>query len=179
MLKKTTWHGVVAMDEMGAIGMNEKLPWHLPLELAHFKNLTINQTICLGNKTYRSFKGPLPNRIHFVLSRSDNVGFEDRDYGREKKIIYFSRLDHLIDKAESQFENIFVCGGATIYAQLMPYISIWHRTTVHTKINGATTFFPKMNWTKWKVVEKKLVKEDSIPWTYEKLERINPLQFGS
>lgn len=57
-----------AEDEDGRIGYQGALPWHLPADLKHFKELTSNHIIVMGRKTFDSFPGLLPKRKHIILS---------------------------------------------------------------------------------------------------------------
>ena len=64
---------VVAMDDNRLIGKDNKLPWHLPADLAYFKKITIGKSILMGRKTYDSIGRPLPNRRNIVITRNTNI----------------------------------------------------------------------------------------------------------
>src|SRR5258708_38305043 len=100
---------VVASAQNGVIGRNNDLPWHIPSDLKHFKQLTTGHTVIMGANTYRSIykrlQGPLPNRRNIVISREDNTlpaGFE---------------LAHSIDDALklAAEAEVYVIGGAQLY----------------------------------------------------------------
>ena len=55
---------IVAVDEDGGMGMNNRLPWHLPADLAHFKAVTLGKPVIMGRKTYESIGRPLPGRLN-------------------------------------------------------------------------------------------------------------------
>ena len=61
---------VVAIDAKGGIGIDNKLPWHIPADLAHFKRTTLGQPIIMGRKTFESIGRPLPGRRNIVVSRN-------------------------------------------------------------------------------------------------------------
>ena len=63
---------VVAMGEKNEIGADNKLLWHLPNDLKHFKELTSGHPIIMGRKTYESIGKALPNRTNIVVSRKKN-----------------------------------------------------------------------------------------------------------
>ena len=60
---------VVAVDTNGCIGKANSIPWHLPEDLKHFKELTLNQIVIMGRRTFESLpNGPLKNRLNIVIS---------------------------------------------------------------------------------------------------------------
>src|SRR3954471_16431309 len=61
---------VVAMDAKRGIGVDNRLPWHLPEDLAHFKRVTLGHPIIMGRKTFDSIGRPLPGRRHIVVPRN-------------------------------------------------------------------------------------------------------------
>src|SRR5690625_3451929 len=67
---------IAAMDKNNVIGYKNDMPWSLPNDLKHFKNVTSHSTIIMGRKTYESIGRPLPNRRNIILSRS---GYETED----------------------------------------------------------------------------------------------------
>ena len=119
---------IVACDLNGAIGFDNKLPWHLPKDLAHFKRTTLNHTVIMGRKTYESIGRPLPKRQNLVLSKSKTGS------------IYCNSLSEALSKATS---DIFIIGGSEIYQQSLKSLKIdsIHLTRVHTKLEQADSFF--------------------------------------
>lgn len=97
---------VVAMASNRVIGRDGQLPWHLPEDLKFFKRLTSGGTIVMGRKTYDSIGRPLPKRRNIVLSRN----LEEAPNGCE--------LASSIDDLDLS-GDIFIIGGAQIYASLM------------------------------------------------------------
>ena len=65
---------IVAASRNGVIGVNNKLPWHLPADLQRFKQLTLGHPILMGRKTYESIGKPLPGRSNIVITRQ--TGFQ-------------------------------------------------------------------------------------------------------
>ena len=60
---------IVAMDLNGLIGKDNQLPWHLPADLKHFKQITMGKPVIMGRKTFESIGKPLPGRVNIVLTR--------------------------------------------------------------------------------------------------------------
>ncbi|MCZ6761591.1 MAG: dihydrofolate reductase, partial [Gammaproteobacteria bacterium] len=60
---------ILAMGRNRAIGRDNKLPWHLPADLAHFKATTMGKPILMGRKTWESIGKALPGRLNIVLTR--------------------------------------------------------------------------------------------------------------
>ncbi|MDE6554560.1 MAG: dihydrofolate reductase, partial [Lactobacillus sp.] len=81
-----------AEDEAGHIGYQGTLPWHLPADLKHFKELTASHFIVMGRKTFDSFPGLLPKRQHIILSTNPIL---QRKYQDETRVKVFSQLQQL------------------------------------------------------------------------------------
>lgn len=121
---------VAAMAENRAIGKNHQIPWRLPEDFKWFKQLTTGHVLVMGRKTFQSIGRPLPNRETIVLSRSQFA------YPGVRTI---SDL-HEIDPSKESRE-IFICGGAEVYAEALPLCSDLYLTLVKRVIEG-DTFFP-------------------------------------
>ena len=133
---------VVAMAENSVIGRANRLPWHLPADLRHFKALTMGKPIVMGRKTWDSIGRPLPGRRSLVVSRRQDfapVGVE-----------VFDSLEAALAAASSQPETC-VIGGAQIYARALPHADVIHLTRVHTSA-GADTFFPALDAGQWEEI---------------------------
>lgn len=115
----------------GVIGVDGKLPWHLPADLRHFKALTMGKPMIMGRKTFESFPAPLPGRRHIVLTR-------DRDWQAEGAEVVHSIEDALACAGEGE---VAVIGGAQIYAQFLSHASRIELTEVHDDYGG-DTYFP-------------------------------------
>lgn len=102
---------VVAMSSNCVIGKNGQLPWKIPEELQHFKNLTNGHVVIMGRKTYQSIGHPLPNRVNIVISTSlePSTG-----------IIIVKNIEECIVKTlEFEDKKIFVIGGSEIYKEFL------------------------------------------------------------
>lgn len=127
------------MSENGVIGRDNKLPWHMPADLAHFKRLTMGKPVLMGRRTWESLPGILPHRTHVIFTR-------DRDYVAEGGFVVHS-IQQAIDFA-GDAEELMVVGGANLYAQTLPLASRMYLTIVHDHFDGDTTFpdYEKADW---------------------------------
>ena len=121
---------IAAMSLNRVIGADGKIPWHLPADFKWFKQMTTGHVIVMGRKTFESIGKPLPNRETIVLSRSAFV------HPGVKTIHSLEALPALSDGRE-----IFVCGGAQVYAQALPLCSDFYLTLVKRTVEG-DVFFP-------------------------------------
>src|SRR5438128_323388 len=124
---------IVAMAENRTIGKDNQLPWHLPDDLQHFKALTLGKPILMGRKTHVSIGRPLPNRTNIILTRDNTF--------TAKGCLIAHNMDEAFDFA-SGCEEIFVVGGAEIYALLLPKTTRIYLTHDETALAG-DTFFPE------------------------------------
>lgn len=124
---------IAALADNGVIGRDNKLPWRMPADLAHFKRLTLGKPIIMGRRTWESLPGLLPHRTHIVVTR-------DRDYQAQGAFVVHS-LREAIDFA-GDVQEMMVVGGANLYAQTVPLASRMYLTYVHQHIDGDTAFPP-------------------------------------
>lgn len=124
---------VAALAANDVIGRDNRLPWHLPADLAHFKRLTLNKTLLMGRRTWESLPGPLAQRRHIVLS--GDPGFHPLG------CLVADSLDAAIALAGSVGE-LMVIGGASLYAQTLPLASRLYLTRIQAAFAGDTRFPP-------------------------------------
>lgn len=134
---------VVAMDLQGVIGKDNRLPWHIPGDLAHFRRITDGHTVVMGRKTYESIGFPLPNRRNVIITR--NAAF------RPEGCITVSSLQTAMAVCEN--EEIFVIGGAEIYREFLPYADRLHITRLEGIFEGDVRF-PEIKWDEWELVSR-------------------------
>ncbi len=135
---------IAAMDNNNVIGYENDMPWNLPNDLKHFKEVTSHHTVIMGRKTYQSIGRPLPNRKNVILSRS---GFQTDD-----DVEVISSIEEIQKRAET--EEVFVIGGGTIYEQVLPYADRLYITRIDAEFKG-DTYFPKFNEDEWEVIDEK------------------------
>lgn len=132
---------IVAMSENGVIGVQNRLPWHLPDDLRHFKNLTIGKPILMGRKTFESLGRPLRDRENRVLTRNQAV-----DYPGCR---VFHELTPALEVSENQ--DLMVIGGEELFVQTLPYADRIYLTRVAVELKG-DAYFPSVN-KDWKIVD--------------------------
>ncbi|HCA07995.1 dihydrofolate reductase [Chryseobacterium sp.] len=157
---------VVAMGEKNEIGFENKLLWHLPKDLKHFKDMTSGHPIIMGRKTYESIGKPLPNRTNIVISRKKNWF--------EEGILIVGSIKEAVKFAKKIDENVFIIGGGNIYEQTMEMVDKLEVTLVKADLQ-ADTFFPKINPKVWKKTEEIFHEKDEkneYDFSFQTYERI-------
>jgi dihydrofolate reductase len=130
---------VAAVAENGVIGLDNRLPWHLPADLARFKRLTMGKPIIMGRRTWDSLPGLLPHRTHVVVSRNSALRAEGAQVARG--------LDYALALV-GDADEVMVIGGAELYRQALPLCARMHLTLVHADMQG-DTFFPEYDPVDW------------------------------
>jgi dihydrofolate reductase len=131
---------VVAVAENDVIGRGNRLPWHLPADLRHFKSLTLGKPVLMGRKTYESIGKALPGRMNLVLSRSAEFSPSD--------CVVVKTLDDARMAAGAE-PALMVIGGAEIYRQCLPLASRIHLTLIHAQIENGDTIFAGWRGGEW------------------------------
>ena len=156
---------VVAMDENGLIGADNRLPWHLPADLRHFKALTMGHPLLMGRRTHESIGRPLPGRHNIVLTHRCAY----RAPGCTVVHDYASAREAAGAEAE-----LMVIGGAKVFAQVLPEAGTIHLTRIHHAFDG-DTYFPELTTGGWR----EAAREDFLPdaanpfaYSFIRLERI-------
>lgn len=136
---------VVAAAENGVIGRDGDLPWRLPADLAHFKQVTLGHPIVMGRRTWESIGRPLPGRENIVVSRN-------REYAAQGARVVAS-LDAAVDLARGLgASELMVIGGAGLYAAALPMADRILLTRVHAEVSGDTSM-PPIRADDWDVVD--------------------------
>ena len=121
---------IAAMSENRVIGAGNKIPWHLPEDFKWFKQLTTGNVVVMGRKTFESIGRPLPNRENIILSRSRFEHPGTRTAASLREVL-----------VSGETREVFICGGAEIYAQALPFCSDLYLTVVKRTVEG-DAFFP-------------------------------------
>jgi len=132
---------ITAISKNRCIGRDGQLPWQLPADLQRFKQITMGQTLLMGRKTYQSIGRPLPGRSTIILSRS-------ADFSAPGCLVVNS-LEAGIAAATT--EQLFICGGAEIYQQMLPLVEKIYLTELQKNITG-DSFFPQLQSDQFKVI---------------------------
>jgi dihydrofolate reductase len=130
---------IAAMAENRVIGRENSLPWHLPNDLKHFKRLTSGHAIIMGRKNYESIGRPLPERTNIVVTRTPH-------YPAPGCTVVHSIDDALI--AAGNDPEVFIIGGAELYAQTLGRARRLYLTEIHAHVPG-DTYFPAFDLNTW------------------------------
>ena len=130
---------IVAVSENGVIGNDNKLIWHLPLDLEHFKAMTYDHHIIMGRKTYDSIGKPLPYRTNIVISRQSGLEIEG--------CLVADSLDAALALVKDD-KQPFICGGAEVYKEALGIATRMYISEVKAKFEG-DTYFPEFDKSIW------------------------------
>jgi dihydrofolate reductase len=131
---------IAALSENRVIGVNNALPWSIKEDMRRFRELTWGFPCVMGRKTYQSLpRRPLPGRENLVISS----GFSPR----EDPVRVFDSLEKCFAFCAA-YEKVFICGGASIYRESMPYANGMELTLVRGEYAG-DAFFPEINRREW------------------------------
>ena len=133
---------IVAMARNRTIGINNTLPWRIPEDMKHFKALTMGHHIVMGRKTYDSISKPLPGRTTVVVTR-------DRGLRIDGCVVAHSLGEAIAACAGD--EEIFIVGGAEIYAQALPLADTLYVTEIQQDVEG-DAHFPEFDPGAWREV---------------------------
>ncbi|CAM5784312.1 MULTISPECIES: dihydrofolate reductase [Brevibacillus] len=152
---------IVAHTRNRVIGKDGAMPWHLPNDLKHVKEITTGQTIVMGRKTFASIGKPLPYRRNVVLTRS-------KDFFAEGAEVVHTKEDVLA------LGDVIIFGGAELYRQFLDVVDRMYITEIDMETQG-DTFFPEWDreafelvWRREGVVDEK----NPVPHTFLLYERI-------
>lgn len=155
---------IAAMGNDRVIGINNRLPWHLPADFKHFKALTVGKPVLMGRRTFESIGRPLPGRRNIVVTRDPNFRPEDA--------IVVSSIDEALAQAAPAPE-VMVIGGASFYKQMLPRAQRLYLTFVHGQFEG-DAYFPAWSAQEWKEIERQDYPADGaedLSYSFVTLER--------
>ena len=131
---------IVAMTKNRVIGKDNQMPWHLPADLAWFRQNTTGKPVIMGRKTFESIGRPLPKRTNIVLSRQP---FE------YDGVIWKDSLESAVDFVRNS-EEIMLIGGGQLFNEYLSQADHLYLTEIQTELDG-DTFFPSINWDEWHI----------------------------
>lgn len=142
-----------AQDTKGIIGKNNHLPWHLPKDLKHFKETTLNQAILIGRVTFEGMnKRLLPNRETLILT-------SQFDYQVDGVTVVTSAED-VLDWYENQDKTLYIVGGSQVYKLFEPYVDELFVTQVQAEVDGDTYFPREFDFSKFSLLSSELYGKD-------------------
>jgi len=132
---------IAAMDKNRLIGRANGLPWHLPADFKHFKEITMAKPVVMGRKTFESIGKALPGRKNIVISRS---GF------KADGVVGVDSIESAL-QAAANAEEVMVIGGASFYEQMIDKADRMYLTHVDAECEG-DAWFPDFDDSQWEVV---------------------------
>ena len=152
---------IVAVSKNGVIGNKGKLPWNLQLDMARFKQLTMNNIVIFGLNTFNEFKKPLVGRENIVLStHTQNID--------GAKV--FDSLNKAVDYAKTTGKEIFICGGESVYKEALSFADRLYVTHVNATFDG-DRYFPDIP-DDFRCVSSQDISDMGIPTTFCIYERL-------
>lgn len=125
---------IVAIDDERGIGRENTLPWHIPEDLQHFKEITSGHPVIMGRKTYESIGRLLPKRLNIIITR-------DTAYSVPGAEVVHSLQDAIDTASSSDEQEIFIIGGGQIFTDAVNVADRLYLTQVKGT-HGSTVFFP-------------------------------------
>jgi dihydrofolate reductase len=163
---------IACCDLNRAIGNEQRLLCHLPKDLNRFKELTTDSMCIQGRLTYESIiemnGKPLPNRVNIVLTK-------DKSYKASPSTFVYHSVEDVLKhyKGHGEHQEVFIIGGSTLYEQFMPYVDQLYLTIIDHRFDHADSFFPEIDYSKWKVASFKRNKaDDKHPYDYKFLKYV-------
>ena len=154
---------VAAVADNGVIGNAGDIPWRIPADFAHFKALTLGHVLVMGRATYESIGRALPGRTTIVLTRDPGW--------RAEGVAVAGDLDEALALAETLPGEVFVAGGAAVYAAALDRAHAQVLTEVHLSPEGDTRY-PQFDPAQWTEVRREEHLDADVPHEFVWLERI-------
>jgi len=150
---------IAALGKNRVIGSNNKMPWHLPADLQHFKKTTLGSPIIMGRKTYDSIGRPLLGRKNIILSRDKNLFIEGCSV--------VNSLEAAMNLVEAENpDEVFITGGSYLYKTYLADADRLYLTLIDEEFEG-DTFFPDYTQYNWKLIKKEDHSADNLnPYAY-------------
>jgi len=130
------------------IGINNSLPWHLPADFKHFKQITMGKPVVMGRLTYESIGKPLPGRMNIIVTNNKDYRAENAN----DSCVICHTLEQAISTAK-QADEIMIIGGASFYTQALPYTDRMYLTIINEDFEG-DAWFPEYDTNDWLEIER-------------------------
>lgn len=161
---------IYARAANGVIGKDNTMPWHLPEDLAHFKEMTQGCAVVMGRKTWDSLPvrfRPLPGRTNVVVTRQPDWQPEPAS----EQVVRAGSLEAALELAQKLSSDVWVMGGSQIYAQALPLADAVEVTEIGQEYEG-DAFAPELG-AEWKVVRRsEHVSSKGLPYSFVRFERL-------
>lgn len=138
---------IAAITDNNALGKDNKLLFRLKKDMAHFNNITTDNVVIMGRKTYESIGKTLPNRVNIVLSRNMKSNEDFYTFDSIEKAIEWSKENY-------PQKEIFIIGGASVYDKALKddIVDKLYMTKIKQTVEDADAFFPEIDYKrKWSI----------------------------
>lgn len=159
---------IAAVADNGVIGRENQLPWRLPADLRHFKDLTMGKPLIMGRKTFESLGKPLPGRPHIIVTRAQDFSYPGCYIVHDLDAALQCASDLLAEGLDSE---AMVIGGAEIYRLMLPRIQRMYLTEVHCQVGG-DAFFPTFDRSQWQEVARQDCTAADLSYSFVVYERL-------
>ncbi len=156
---------IVAIGNNRVIGIKNALPWNLPADMEHFRQLTTGKPLIMGQKTFESIGKALPGRINIILTLDNNFKAPD--------CFVAHSIEEALQIAKEKGEEVMICGGVSIYRQFLTIADRMYLTLIKGDFE-ADAFFPEFDWNEWQETEridKESDKDNPYPYSFVTLQR--------
>jgi len=163
---------LAAVSANQVIGLNNALPWHLPADLRHFRQLTTGHIVVMGRRTFDSIGKPLPDRTNVVLTRQHNTHLPG--------VITANSIQEVLDHFSGDNRQIFIIGGAEIYRQTLPFCQRLYLTEIQQDFAG-DTFFPEYDRDDWREISREThhTADSGMEYHFVVLDRRQPVSVNT
>ena len=156
---------IAAMDKNRLIGNGPDIPWQMPVDRRHFRDMTIGKPVVMGRKTFETLKRPLGKRHNIILTR--NTAYE-----APKGCSVAHSVEDVLELGKAS-EELMVCGGAPIYQAFLSHANRLYLTRIHATFEG-NVYFPEFDITAWEEVKRidgEPDEKNPYPYSFVFLER--------
>jgi dihydrofolate reductase len=129
---------IVARSKNNVIGKDGKIPWNIKGEQKQFKELTTNNTVIMGRRTYEDIGHPLPNRTNIVISRTTKY----------EGVITVDSIEKALELSSG---NIYIIGGYNLFKEAIPMVDVMYITDINMVIENGDVFFPEFDESKFNI----------------------------
>ena len=136
---------IAAMDKNRLIGNGPDIPWQMPTDRRHFRNMTVGKPVVMGRKTFETLKRPLGKRHNIILTRNTV-------YEAPKGCSVAHSVADVLELCK-ETEELMICGGAPIYQAFLPHANRLYLTQIHATFEG-DVYFPEFDITAWEEVKR-------------------------
>ena len=159
---------IAALARDNVIGRHNLMPWHMPADLRHFKEVTLGKPVVMGRRTFESIGRPLPGRRNVVITRNAAWQVEGVEIA--------SSLDDALALL-SDYAEVMIIGGGQLYAEALPRAHRLYLTHIERDVEGGDTWFPDYSIYQWQKVGVDIVHgpddKNAHAYRFETLERIS------